>query len=60
MRPAKRAKKMTEDLTAQQQAGTHNPATKCACGTMRTPGQPHTKGDTGPAPKGIGAQTCNN
>lgn len=58
MRPAKRARQMNENLAQQQEAGTHNPATQCECGTMRTPGQPHTKGDTGPAPKGVGAPQC--
>lgn len=37
-------------LEYQQATETHNPATECACGTWRTPGMSHTKGDTGPAP----------
>lgn len=45
-------------LADQQRTGTHNPATACACGTLRTPGQTHTKGDTGPAPKGVSAPMC--
>lgn len=27
------------------------PASQCVCGTWRTPGVTHTKGDTGPEPK---------
>lgn len=38
------------NLDQQQAAGTHNPATQCACGTWRTPGITHTTGDTGPTP----------
>lgn len=45
-------------LAQQQATGSHNPATRCACGTLRTPGQTHTKGDTGILPKGVGAPTC--
>jgi hypothetical protein len=36
-----------------------NPATVCSCGTVRTPGLQHTKGDTGPVAKGLGAEWCN-
>lgn len=35
-----------------------NPATQCECGTVRTPGTQHTKGDTGPEPKGLGSAWC--
>lgn len=55
-----------EDMTrrttraAQAAAATAtNPATQCTCGTIRTPGVQHTKGDTGPMPKGLGAAWCN-
>jgi hypothetical protein len=35
-----------DELARQQAEGTHNPATECpACGTWRTPGQVHTRGD---------------
>lgn len=53
------SKAANEALAQQQAAGTHNPATQCSCGTMRTPGQTHTKGDTGVLPKGVTAPTCN-
>lgn len=34
-------------------------ATECVCGTWRTPGVTHAKGDTGPDPKNtIGAEWC--
>lgn len=39
-------------------ANATNPATQCECGTIRTPGTQHTKGDTGPAPKGLGSTWC--
>lgn len=52
------SREANEELARQQAAGTHNPATRCECGTMRTPGQTHTKGDTGILPKGVTAPTC--
>jgi hypothetical protein len=40
------------ELARQQETGTHNPATECpACGTLRTPGQSHTRGDDLPEAK---------
>lgn len=33
--------------------------TQCACGTFRTPGMTHKRGDTGPDPKGLAAPGCN-
>lgn len=35
-----------------------NPATVCECGTVRTPGTQHIKGDTGPTPKPLGSAWC--
>lgn len=46
------------ELARQQAAGTHNPASTCDCGTWRTPGQTHAKGDAGPVAKGASASTC--
>lgn len=35
------------------------PASQCVCGTWRTPGTTHTKGDTGPTPlPPIGSEWC--
>jgi hypothetical protein len=46
-------------LEAQQQSGTHKPATQCSCGTWRTPGQSHTAGTTGPSAPDIMTPMCN-
>jgi len=51
-------RKARQKLAAQQQSGTHNPATVCACGTLRTPGVTHVKGDTGPVSPGLAAPQC--
>lgn len=47
------------ELQRQQEAGTHRPASACSCGTWRTPGQTHTKGDVGAVSKGAAAPQCN-
>lgn len=48
----------TERAREAQRTAT-NPATCCpACGTVRTPGVTHTKGDTGPEPKGMLSEWC--
>jgi hypothetical protein len=39
-------------------ASATNPATRCTCGTVRTPGTQHTAGDTGPVAKGLGSKWC--
>jgi hypothetical protein len=54
---SKRKTQQANDNLARQQAnGTHKPASQCSCGTWRTPGQTHTKGDVGPDSKGIAPQ----
>lgn len=47
-------------LAAQRSAGDHSPATECpTCGTFRTPGQSHTRKDTGGVTKtGVFTRTC--
>lgn len=55
----KTSRQANQRLADQQDAGTHKPASECACGTWRTPGQTHAKGDTGPTPKGVTAPQCN-
>jgi hypothetical protein len=46
-------------LEAQQQSGTHKPATQCSCGTWRTPGQSHTEGTAGASSPQIMVRMCN-
>jgi hypothetical protein len=52
MRPRKQAERIRNTPP------TRPAATQCACGTWRTPGQTHTKGDTGLLPKGATAPQC--
>lgn len=55
----KTSRQANEALDNQRAAGTHKPASECGCGTWRTPGQQHAKGDTGPVAKGATAPQCN-
>lgn len=48
----------TTEQAREAAATATNPATECSCGTIRTPGTQHTKGDTGPEPKGLGSAWC--
>jgi hypothetical protein len=42
------------ELAWQQAEGVHNPASECPlCGTVRTPGQTHTRGDDLPSPRPV-------
>jgi hypothetical protein len=41
-----------DELARRQKSGTHNPVSECpTCGTLRTPGQTHTRGDDLPEAK---------
>lgn len=53
------SKKITTGQARQADREATNRATQCTCGTTRTPGMQHTKGDTGPEPKGMMSEWCN-